>query len=665
MNTEENNNLQANNTANNPDALQKEKALVTRIQLMIEDKQWEEAEKRCDKLLEVNPKNDRGCLAKLFIQNKVGSLGALLKKTDTFIDSEYWKTACESSDSALVAKLKKIEENILAERKKAEAESATEKLKQAIADSEKKREEEGNGKLKAINTDSSEFGKRLDPTAGRRKIISWTCLGIAFVILFACGIYYFNNVIIPAQIYSEGCKLFNNGNYKAASDCLAQNENHPESVLKLQECREADSKVVMEGKYSQAIGYWEKSDYTNAIVMFNQIGFFNDAQLKTIESLKLANGDPMVIREAEVFDEKTIAARLAEEKETKRKAIEEIEKMAAAEEAKRARIVSEAARKAALEENRRVMEAKEAKQKLEEEARQKIADEAARLRDAQEEAERVAKETEKRRAAMRVDLGQNKVITVNGYNIELIACPAGSFTMGSPVNELGRNSDETPHQVTISQGFYIGKYEVTQGLYKAITGMNPARSFIKGDKKPVYQVSWFMADEFCDKLNKLTQKTRPSHWHFDLPTEAQWEYACRAGYPTAFNNGGSIVPNNKRCPALEQAGWYAANTPARQLSDVGMRQANCWYIHDMHGGVWEWCKDYYGNYPSSATLNPCRLDGFKKVLRGGSIRSQAKDCRSASRRGSVPGNDGNGEYDIGFRLVLVADSYEKTFQADE
>lgn len=661
MNTEENNNLQANNS----DTAQKEKALITRIQLMIEDKQWEEAEKRCDRLLEINPRSDRGCLAKLFIQNKVGSLGALLKKTEAFVDSEYWKTACESSDSELSAKLKKIDEDLIAKRKKAEAEAATEKLKQAIADSEKKRDEEGNGKLKATNSDASEFGKRLDPDAGKRKVISISCLAIAIVILAICGIYYYDNVIAPAHIYSEGCRLFNDGDYKAASECLSRNQNHPESLLKLRECREVDKKVLMEGKYSQAISYWEKSDYTNAIVMLNQIGFFNDAHLKALESLKLANGDPMVIREAEIYNEKTIAERIAEEKETQRKAIEEIEKMAAAEEAKRAAIISEAARKAALEENRREMEAKEAKRRIEEEARQKIADEAARVRDAQEEAERLAKETEKRRAAMRVELGKNKVITVNGYNIELIACPAGSFTMGSPVNELGRNADETPHQVTISQGFYIGKYEVTQGLYKAITGMNPARSFIKGDKKPVYQVSWFMADEFCDKLNKLTQKTRPAHWHFDLPTEAQWEYACRAGYPTPFNNGGSIIANSKRCPALEQAGWYAVNTPARQLSDVGMRQSNCWYICDMHGGVWEWCKDYYGNYPTGAALNPCRLDGFKKVLRGGSIRSQAKDCRSASRRGSVPGNDGNGEYDIGFRLVLVADSYEKTFQADD
>lgn len=188
------------------------------------------------------------------------------------------------------------------------------------------------------------------------------------------------------------------------------------------------------------------------------------------------------------------------------------------------------------------------------------------------------------------------IITPNATAEKIIAecmvkCPAGDFMMGSPDTEPGRNKKENMRKVTISEDFYIGKYEVTQAQFKAVMDKNPSR-FI-GDNNPVENVSWSDIMEFLNRLNNMTGSTRPAGYRFDLPTEEQWEYACRAGTTTAYNNGRNITDKLGDCPNLDEIAWYISNSGGKTHS-VGQKKPNAWGIYDMLGNVKELCigKEY-------------------------------------------------------------------------
>lgn len=236
--------------------------------------------------------------------------------------------------------------------------------------------------------------------------------------------------------------------------------------------------------------------------------------------------------------------------------------------------------------------------------------------------------------------GQNFTIPLSGtVSLDMVWCPAGTFTMGSPSSELCRDSDETQHNVTISHVFWIGKYEVTQVQYRAVMGSNP--SYFKGDNLPVEEVTWYDAMEFCQKLTAHEQAAGrlPMGYEYTLPTEALWEYACRAGTTTAFNNGTNIPTEEQGwepCPNLDSVAWYGYNSGST-THPVGQKRPNNWGIYDMHGNVWEWCLDWYSGW-----------EGSYRVLRGGCWRDYAFGCRSACRLHDHPDHDSDG----GFRVAL-------------
>ena len=221
----------------------------------------------------------------------------------------------------------------------------------------------------------------------------------------------------------------------------------------------------------------------------------------------------------------------------------------------------------------------------------------------------------------------------------------GTFTMGSPSSEPGRDSDEGPQTVvTLTQGFWLGRYEVTQREYQAVRGVNP--SFSKGDNLPVENVSWNDAVAYCQERTQQERAagTLPEGWAYRLPTEAEWEYACRAGTTSRFSFGDSDTD-------LGQYAWYSSNSSSR-THPVGEKLPYPWGLYDMHGNVWEWCLDWYGSgLPGGSVTDPKGpSSGSVRVLRGGGWSDVAGGCRSATRFGDYP--DGRYGY-FGFR-VLVA-----------
>ena len=232
--------------------------------------------------------------------------------------------------------------------------------------------------------------------------------------------------------------------------------------------------------------------------------------------------------------------------------------------------------------------------------------------------------------------GDNISIPVkDGISIEMVRVEAGTFTMGAISEMKDPWDDEKPaHQVTLTNDYYIGKYEVTQALWQAVMGNNPSN--FKGDDLPVDKVSWDDCQEFISKLNRLTGKT------FRLPTEAEWEYAARGGKKSrGYQYGGS---NN-----ISDVAWYDSNSGYKTHA-VGSKQANELGIYDMSGNVWEWCQDWKGSYSSSSQVNPTGANsGSDRVGRGGSWFSFAGGCRSSCRFSSTPDSRINF---LGLRLVL-------------
>ncbi|MDR0555072.1 MAG: formylglycine-generating enzyme family protein [Treponema sp.] len=256
--------------------------------------------------------------------------------------------------------------------------------------------------------------------------------------------------------------------------------------------------------------------------------------------------------------------------------------------------------------------------------------------------------------------------TPTGSSIEMVSIPGGTFQMGSPANEADRDSDEIQHSVTVSS-FNMGKYEVTQEQYQAVMGNNPSKfsdSPADGEvqgKRPVEQVSWYDAIVFCNKLSieegltpayAVNGSTDPSGWGseftptwnkdangYRLPTEAEWEYACRAGTTTAYNTGDTIS---------DSTGWYSSNSRSK-THEVGKKPTNAWGLYDMHGNVWEWCWDWYGDYSSGSQTNPQGpSSGSYRVIRGGSWDGGGGYLRSADRSNDRPSSR---DYGLGFRLV--------------
>ena len=241
--------------------------------------------------------------------------------------------------------------------------------------------------------------------------------------------------------------------------------------------------------------------------------------------------------------------------------------------------------------------------------------------------------------------------------LKLRWCPAGRFRMGSPPTEPGRRSDEGPVDVTLSRGFWIGQYEVTQSQWRRVMGAI-AREFDagKGDEVPVYWISFVEAEEFCRRLTEAAAQELPAGWEFRLPTEAQWEYACRAGTTSAFAFGDSLEKTaaNFGRPFRGAPPGY----PDGSATPVGAYPPNAWGIHDMHGNQWEWCRDYF-HWQILGGIDPDRRDepgnqnrdgSHSRVRRGGGWPEQARFCRSAARLPFEPERRSN---HIGFRVVLV------------
>ena len=233
-----------------------------------------------------------------------------------------------------------------------------------------------------------------------------------------------------------------------------------------------------------------------------------------------------------------------------------------------------------------------------------------------------------------------------GVKLELVWCPAGSFWMGSPESEAERFDNETRHRVTLTKGFWLGRYEVTQGQWMAVMGSNPS-NFKGVDSLPVEYVSWKDCQEFCRKLSVKM----PRGGAFRLPTEAEWEYACRAGTETAFHYGNRLDATMANFDGDYPYGGAAKREYREETVPVGSFHPNGWGLYDMHGNVWEWCSDWYGAYPSGDAVDPPGVaSGSSRVLRGGGWCDNARYCRSAVRGNNTSSfrNDV-----IGFRVARI------------
>ncbi len=259
-----------------------------------------------------------------------------------------------------------------------------------------------------------------------------------------------------------------------------------------------------------------------------------------------------------------------------------------------------------------------------------------------------------------------------GMRFRLI--PPGEFDMGSPQDEPGRYENEGPvHRVRIRKAFYLGKTEVTQRQWESVMGENPSRFRSAGPDAPVESVSWTKAQEFVRKL--CAQENVPEGT-YRLPTEAEWEYACRAGTETALYTGPIAIEGERNAPALDPIAWYGGNSgvdypnaygvadwtemqdPAEYAGThpVGRKQPNAWGLYDMIGNVWEWCGDRLAYYPDELVEDPVgESEGPLRVIRGGSWFSPARRCRSAMRGSGAPDARGLG---MGLRLLRVPPGYE-------
>jgi formylglycine-generating enzyme required for sulfatase activity len=242
----------------------------------------------------------------------------------------------------------------------------------------------------------------------------------------------------------------------------------------------------------------------------------------------------------------------------------------------------------------------------------------------------------------------------NTIGMKLVLIPAGEFMMGSPESEEYHEDEEYQHRVRITKPYYLGVYEVTQEEYERVMGTSPSyfsssgwgKDEVSGEdtsRFPVESVSWEEAVEFCRKLSSLPEEKAESR-SYRLPTEAEWEYACRAGTTTLYGFGDDPA-------SLGEYAWKRDNSD-RKTHPVGEKKPNAWGLYDMHGNVWEWCQDRYGEdyYAGSPTDDPPGPEkGSGRVLRGGSWSTFPRNCRSAPRGWHTPGYR---DSTYGFRVAL-------------
>ncbi|NER38650.1 MAG: formylglycine-generating enzyme family protein [Oscillatoria sp. SIO1A7] len=234
----------------------------------------------------------------------------------------------------------------------------------------------------------------------------------------------------------------------------------------------------------------------------------------------------------------------------------------------------------------------------------------------------------------------------NGIILEMVSIPGGTFMMGSPDSEKDSDSDEKPQHRLRVPGFFMGKYQVTQAQWQAVMGNNP--SYFKGEDLPVELITWYNAEKFCKELSQKTGRA------YRLPSEAEWEYACRAGTTRPFHFGATITTdlanyNGNYTYEREPRGKYR-----EQTTPVGSFPANAFGLYDMHGNVWEWCQDaWHDNYQGAPTDGTARVankqSGDLRILRGGSWFSLPGHCRGACRNDNGPIFR---RWDSGFRVVL-------------
>ncbi len=256
--------------------------------------------------------------------------------------------------------------------------------------------------------------------------------------------------------------------------------------------------------------------------------------------------------------------------------------------------------------------------------------------------------------------------TIPDLSLGMIWVEPGTFDMGSPTSEAGRGDNETQHQVTLTKGFFLGKYEVTQAQYeKVITGnvhglsATPSR-YVGNPNRPVEQVSWNDIQIFLTRLNAQQSGNIPAGWAYVLPTEAQWEYACRAGTTTTFSVSNSLTSKQANFDGKYPYGGAETSTSIDQTIDVGSYSANPWGFHDMHGNVWEWTNDLYSNFSFVSIVDPTGPASYEsadysisgntsRMLRGGGYISMGVGLRSAERYRDEP----NYRMDwLGFRVSL-------------
>jgi formylglycine-generating enzyme len=241
--------------------------------------------------------------------------------------------------------------------------------------------------------------------------------------------------------------------------------------------------------------------------------------------------------------------------------------------------------------------------------------------------------------------GTSKSFT-NSIGMKFVWIPPGTFVMGSPKEEKQRQAKEAQHKVKLSKGFYLGVHLVTQEQWQAVMGNNP--SDFKDEKNlPVENVSWDDCQEFAKKLRDKDR--RP----YRLPTEAEWEYCCRAGTTTPFYFGKTISTDQANYNGEHIYGNGKRGVYRKKTTPVGSFPANAWGLHDMHGNVWEWCQDWFGDYPQNDVVDPQGPEkGTHRVLRGGSWGNDPLYCRSAYRFRFVPGYR---NFLCGFRLCFAVE----------
>ena len=233
----------------------------------------------------------------------------------------------------------------------------------------------------------------------------------------------------------------------------------------------------------------------------------------------------------------------------------------------------------------------------------------------------------------------------NGVFMEMVSIPGGTFTMGSPNSEKRREIDESPHHRVTVPGFFMARYQVTQRQWQAVMGDNPSR--FKGENLPVEMVSWHDSQEFCKRLAKKNGLL------YRLPSEAEWEYACRAGTTTPFHFGATITTDLANYDSSYSYAQEPKGKSCKRTTPVGSFPPNAFGLYDMHGNVWEWCQDtWHDNYQGAPTDGRAWITNNskkeRKVLRGGFWSRIPRGCRSAARNFSSPDNR---SYIRGLRVV--------------